>query len=186
MNKSILFAAVAFSVGILSSSAAFADCEADLGLLETAMAAPNLSADLKAEMTKAGEAGGAAMRKDDDETCHKVVMDILAKAGVKTDTATAPTSTQSLGDLSSFKTIADDTLKLVTADKLLEAKIRIKDLETAWDVAHKSLQALNKDKWTVIDNALDKSLKQLRAGKPTAAGSSDALNALLKAISNSN
>ena len=185
MNKPVTFAAFALSFGLLTSTAAFADCEADLGLLETAMAAPNLSADLKAEMNKAGEAGGAAMRKDDDETCHKVVMDVLAKTGVKTDTAAAPTSTQSLGDLSPFKTIADDTLKLVLAGKLPEAKTRIKDLETAWDVAHKSLQAMNRDKWTVIDNALDKSLKQLRAGTPTVAGSSDALNVLLTTISDS-
>ena len=185
MNKSLVFAAVAFGIGILSSNSAFADCEADLGLLETAMAAPNLSADLKAEMTKAGEAGSAAMRKDDDETCHKVVMDVLVKAGVKTDAAEAPASTQSLGDLSSFKTIADDTLKLVTAGKLPEAKNRIKDLETAWDVAHKSLQALNKDQWTIIDQALDKALKQLRAATPTVGGSTDALNALLKTINDS-
>ena len=185
MNKSISFVAIALSFGILTASAAYADCEADLGLLETAMAAPNLTPDLKAEMTKAGEAGSAAMRKDDDETCHKVVMDVLAKAGVKTDTAAAPTSTQSLGDLSSFKTIANATLKLVIADKLPEAKARIKDLETAWDAAHKSLQALNKDKWTLIDNALDQSLKQLRTPTPTVAGSSTALNALLKAINDS-
>ena len=186
MNKSFAIAALTLSFSIASSTIAFADCEADLVVLETAMAAPNLSADRQAEMTKAGEAGAAAMRKDDDETCHKVVMDVLAKAGVKTDTATAPASTQSLGDLSSFKAITDDTLKLVVAGKLPEAKTRIKDLETAWDVAHKDLQALNNEKWTVIDNTLDKSLKQLRAGKPTATGSSDALNALLKAISDSN
>jgi hypothetical protein len=186
LNKSFAIAALTLSFSIASSTIAFADCEADLVVLETAMAAPNLSADLQSEMTKAGEAGAAAMRKDDDETCHKVVMDVLAKAGVKTDTATASASTQSLGDLSSFKAIADDTLKLVVAGKLPEAKTRIKDLETAWDVAHKDLQALNNEKWTVIDNALDKSLKQLRAGKPTASGSSDALNALLKEISDSN
>lgn len=185
MKTSIAFAALAMSFTIFTSSTAFADCEADLGLLETAMAAPNLSADLKAEMAKAGEAGSAAMRKDDDETCHKVAMDVLAKAGVKTDTASEPASTQSLGDLSPFKTIADDTLKLVTAGKLPEAKTRIKDLETAWDGAHKKLQAINKDKWTVIDKALDKALKQLRAGTPTVAGSSYALNALEKAINDS-
>ena len=185
MKKSFALAALSTSLAVFSSTAAFADCEADLSLLETAMAAPNLTADLKAEMAKAGEAGAAAMRKDDDETCHKVVMDVLAKTGTKTETASPSASTQSLGDLSSFKTIAEDTLKLVTANKLPEAKARIKDLETAWDVAHKNLQALNKDKWTVIDNAIDKSLKQLRAATPTAAGSADALNALLKVINES-
>ena len=182
MKKSFTFAALATSLAIFSSTTAFADCEADLSLLETAMAAPNLAADLKAEMVKAGEAGAAAMRKDDDETCHKVVMDILTKAGAKTEVAAAPASTQSLGDLTAFKTITEDTLKLVSANKLPEAKARIKDLETAWDVAHKNLQALNKDKWTVIDQAIDKSLKQLRANAPTVAGSAEALNALLKAI----
>ncbi len=187
MKKSLAFATLATSLAILSSASAsaFADCEADLGLLETAMAAPNLTADMKSEMAKAGEAGATAMRKDDDETCHKVVMDVLAKAGVKSETAAAPPSTQSLGDLSSFKTIIDDTLKLVSANKLPEAKARIKDLEAAWDAAHKSLQALNKDKWAVIDQAIDKSLKQLRAATPTVAGSTDALDALLKAINES-
>ena len=185
MNNSFTFVALAMSIGILSSTTAYADCEADLGLLETAMAAPNLPPDLKVEMSKAGEAGAAAMRKDDDETCHKVVMDVLAKTGTKTETASPSASTQSLGDLSSFKTITENTLKLVNANKFPEAKARIKDLETAWDVAHKNLQALNNDKWTLIDNALDKSLKQLRAATPTAAGSADALNALLKVINES-
>ena len=183
MHKSIAF--VAFALSFMTSTVAFADCEADLGLLETAMATPNLSADLKAEMAKAGEAGGAAMRKDDDETCHKIVMDVLAKAGTKTETVDAPASTQSLGDLSSFKNITEDTLKLVASNKLPEAKARIKDLETAWDAAHKNLQVLNKDKWNVLDQAIDKSLKQLRAPVPTVVGSTDALNALLKAINES-
>lgn len=185
MNKPFTLSFLAISIAILTSTAAFADCEADLGLLEKAMAAPNLSADLKAEMTKAGEAGGAAMRKDDDETCHKVVMEVLAKAGVAPDTTAAPTSAQSLGDLSAFKAIADDTFKLVLTGKLPEAKTRIKDLEASWDVAHDKLQALNKDKWTVIDTALDKALKQLRGGAPTVAASTDAMNALVKAINDS-
>jgi hypothetical protein len=185
LKKSFTFAAIATSLVIYSSTSAFADCEADLSLLETAMAAPNLSADLKTEMAKAGEAGAAAMRKDDDETCHKVVMDVLAKSGAKTEAPAAPASTQSLGDLSSFKTIAEDTLKLVSENKLPEAKTRIKDLETAWDLAHKNLQALNKDKWTVIDQAIDKSLKQLRAGTPNVVGATDALNTLLKTINDS-
>ena len=185
MNKPFTLSVLAMSLAVFTSTAAFADCEADLGLLEKAMAAPNLPADLKAEMTKAGEAGGAAMRKDDDETCHKVVMEILAKAGVAPDATAASVSAQSLGDLSAFKTIADDTLKLVTASKLPEAKTRIKDLETAWDDAHKKLQALNRNKWTVIDDALDKALKQLRAGVPTVAASTDAMNVLVKAINDS-
>jgi soluble cytochrome b562 len=185
LNKSFTFSALAMSIVLLTSTAAFADCEADLGLLETAMAAPNLSADLSAAMAKAGEVGAAAMRKDDDDTCHTAVMDVLAKAGVKTNAAAAPASTQSLGDLSVFKTIVDDTLKLVTAGKLPEAKTRIKDLETGWDDAHKKLQALNNDKWTVIDAAIDKVLKQLRSGTPTVAASTDALNALVKTISDS-
>lgn len=185
MKKSFVFAALATGMLILSSTTAFADCEADLNLLETAMAAPNLSTDLKAEMAKAGEAGAAALRKDDDETCHKAVMDVLAKSGVKSVAPAAPASTQSLGDLSGFKTIADDTLKLVLANKLPEAKARIKDLETAWDAAHKNLQSANMEKWTVIDTALDKSLKQLRANSPTVGGSADALSALVKTINDS-
>lgn len=185
MNKPFTLSVLAMSFAIFTSTAAFADCEADLGLLEKAIAAPDLSADLKAEMTKAGEAGGAAMRKDDDETCHKVVMDVLAKAGVATDTTAAPVSAQSLGDLSGFKAISGDTLKLVSAGKLPEAKTRIKDLETAWDDAHNKLQALNTDKWTVIDAALDKALKQLRSEAPTVAASTDAMNALVKAINDS-
>ncbi len=186
MKKSFVLAALAAGLTIISSTTAFADCEADLNLLETAMAAPNLSTDLKAEMAKAGEAGAAALRKDDDETCHKDVMDVLAKSGAKSEAPAVPASNQSLGDLSSFKRIAEDTLKLVSENKLPEAKARIKDLETAWDAAHKSLQSLNMEKWTVIDSALDKSLKQLRANAPTAGGSADALNALLKTINESN
>lgn len=180
----LLIVSAAMAVG--ATGMARADCEADLTQLEEAMATPNLSADAKAILDEAGAAGAAAMKKDDDETCNKAVMAGLAKAGLATGAAPAlAASTASIGDLAPMKAIAADTLKIVQSGDIAAAKARIKDLEAAWDKSAKTMKAANVEKWNAIDKALDKSLKQLRAASPNAAGSTDALTALISIIDKS-
>jgi uncharacterized membrane-anchored protein len=109
---------------------------------------------------------------------------------LKTDTP-APTATKSptpqtppaasspLGDLSSFRTITQDTLNLVNQGNLAGAKDRIGDLEYEWDQAEARLKPMNRAKWTEVDDAIDAALRQVRAVKPNAANAASSLQALL-------
>jgi len=65
-----------------ATSLAFADCESDMLQLEQALQKPGLSPEAKAALDKATTVSVAAMKKDDDATCHKAIADALAKAGI--------------------------------------------------------------------------------------------------------
>jgi uncharacterized membrane protein YkoI len=91
--------------------------------------------------------------------------------------------TGSLGDLSSFRAIADDTLRIVNTGDLLAARTRIKDLETAWDKAEETLRPRDREQWRVLDKFIDAALTKLRADNPTASASSEALKSLIALLS---
>ena len=99
---------------------------------------------------------------------------ILATACRFASAADAP-----LGDMSPFKQIADETLKLVEKGDAKGAKTRIKDLETAWDAAEPKLKAVNAASWTTVDKAIDLALKEVRAAHPAADKSSKSLKDLI-------
>ena len=185
LKKALTIFAVSTAIGVSGLSAARADCESDLTLLEKAMATPSLKPEAKAALDAAGVAGAAAMKKDDDATCNKAVMGGLAKAGLTPAAPAAVASTATLGDLSPFKTLASDTLKIVKAGDMAAAKSKIKDLEVAWDKSAKSLKAANLDKWTVIDKAMDTAFKSVRGVNATVTASADALTALIGVIEKS-
>jgi uncharacterized membrane protein YkoI len=92
----------------------------------------------------------------------------------------------SLGDLSTFRTIAADTLAIVNTGNLTRAKARIRDLETTWDEAEAKIRPRNSERWQIIDKAIDAALGQLRADSPQASGSKDALQSLLATLDRSN
>src|ERR1700730_15610546 len=94
----------------------------------------------------------------------------------------AANQSQPLGDLSSFRAIAVDTLAIINTGNLRRAKARIKDLETNWDSAEAKLRPRNPERWRTIDMAIDAALMQLRADKPQASASKDALEGLLASI----
>lgn len=87
-----------------------------------------------------------------------------------------------LGDLSGFRLIAQDTLALVSAGKLEDAKARIADLEHDWDAAQGRLKSMNSTKWTELDSAIDRALRQLRSVSPNSAGCKSSLEALVAVI----
>jgi uncharacterized membrane protein YkoI len=90
-----------------------------------------------------------------------------------------------LGDLSSFRAIAADTLAIVDRGDLSHAKARIKNLETSWDLAEARLRPRNPERWRTIDKAIDAALAQLRADWPQASASKDALQNLLASFDRS-
>src|SRR3981189_1238484 len=85
-------------------------------------------------------------------------------------------------DLSSFRSIAEDTLAIVNMGNLKRAKSRIKDLETDWDRAEPKLRPRSPEQWRKIDKAIDAALQQLRAVSPQAAAAKDTLQNLLVAL----
>src|SRR3981081_4289770 len=82
-------------------------------------------------------------------------------------------------DLSSFRTIAEDTLAVVNTGNLKRAQPRIKNLETDWDRAEAKLRPRSPEQWRTIDKAIDAALLQLRADSPQAPTAKEALQHLL-------
>ena len=166
-----------------ASAMAYADCEADLGQLETAMAASGIKPEQTKALQTAGENASSALRKDDDATCHSIIVEALKVNGTPMAGDTAPANSDAvLGDLSAFRTIAGDTLKLAQVGDNAGAKKRITDIETAWDKSHNALKAKNAAAWTAIDDLLDTALKAARASNPDAKTTANAVTALIAMI----
>ncbi|GGI46529.1 hypothetical protein GCM10008018_17550 [Paenibacillus marchantiophytorum] len=85
-------------------------------------------------------------------------------------------------DISNFMRITEDTLSLVQAGNPSAAKTRVSDLETAWDKAAARLKSINKTKWSKVDNAIDKVLRQVRAVHPDATAGKASLEALISVL----
>ncbi len=83
------------------------------------------------------------------------------------------------GDVVMFTKITEDTKALVNANNLDAAKKRIADLEYAWDNAQSKLKPMNGDKWTEVDDAIDKALRKLRAVDPNVEECRSSLDLLL-------
>ena len=98
----------------------------------------------------------------------------------------AAQQSQPLGDLSSFRSIAADALAIVNTGNLARAKGRMTNLETSWDAAEPKLRLRDPERWGMIDKAIDAALTQLRAAKPQAPASKDALQELLASFDRPN
>ena len=84
MTHSLIKAALlTAAVGLAATTAARADCESDLKQLEHAYTTPNLAAPAKTALDEAKVKAVAALKKDDDKTCHAAVAEGLSKAGIK-------------------------------------------------------------------------------------------------------
>lgn len=101
----------------------------------------------------------------------------VSKTDARQSGATTP-----LGDLSGFRAIAADTLKIVGTGDFAAAKKRIKDLELSWDQAETKLKPLALEKWQTVDVAIDRALKEVRAWRTTPAASGATLQALIATI----
>lgn len=110
-------------------------------------------------------------------------MPVAAAPWLITPSYAAATATE-LGDLSDLRTIAADTLDLLTKSKVANAIARIADFEAAWDADALRLRALSSDKWGVIDDASDAAITSLRSSPVVAADATAAVTALIAALDN--
>jgi len=108
------------------------------------------------------------------------LQDAVAAEASSAETSTG--STSPLGDLSQFRTIAQDTLDLLNAGKQSDATTRIDDLESRWDKAQARLKIKDSGAWTTVDDLIDPVLRQLRSASPDLAAEKAALNELLAGI----
>jgi uncharacterized membrane-anchored protein len=87
-----------------------------------------------------------------------------------------------LGDMSSFRAMAEGALELVDSGKLTDAKNRVGDLELAWDNAAGRRKRMNSGKWTEVDSSIDTVLRKLRAWRQDKIKCHASLQSLLAVI----
>ena len=90
----------------------------------------------------------------------------LAGPAIAAPAAQLRLALSSLGDLTPYRTIAADALKIVDTGNLQAAKTRIKDLETAWDDAEAGMKPKDRTTWSAIDTSIDAALAALRSDAP--------------------
>lgn len=108
-----------------------------------------------------------------------IILLIAAVCGGFTPLFSEETAIASLGDVTVFRTLAASTLQLVEKKDFPAAKIKVTELEKAWDDAEPMLKPKNGKDWKTLDKAIDKALAQVRADKPEVDGCSKALNAVI-------
>ena len=112
--------------------------------------------------------------------------DLLAttatSAAQSSGVASSSLPTSPLGDLTTFRTITQDTLNLLGRGDQSGATTRIGDLEYEWDNAQAQLKHTDRAQWTEIDGKIDTVLRELRAVNPTIEKEKSVLTSLLRVL----
>jgi uncharacterized membrane-anchored protein len=87
-----------------------------------------------------------------------------------------------LGDLTTFRTITQDTVDKLAGGDQAGATTRVDDLEFEWDNAQSTLKPRDSEAWTAIDDKIDAVLRALRATSPQPNSEMGALQELLRAL----
>jgi hypothetical protein len=84
--------------------------------------------------------------------------------------------------LGAYRTITSETLVKVDAGDQAGAAARVTDLETAWDDDQATLQPIDCQAWTFVDEQIDPALAAVRASNPDKATEDQALQQLLDTL----
>lgn len=106
----------------------------------------------------------------------------VSTAQAQTGAMSASTHVSPLGDLSEYRAIAEDALKLTKAGDLAGAHKKMKDFETTWDNHEDSNMKKSYNTWRAIDNQLDFTLGKLEAKKPDQAACEKALENMISRL----
>lgn len=85
-------------------------------------------------------------------------------------------------DLQEFKSIEQDILLLVEQNDFGGAKVRVKDLEVAWDAEDARLKRADKERWLEIDASLDEIFGAVRSKTPNQGAAKTAIEDALAKI----
>lgn len=107
---------------------------------------------------------------------------IVSPSSTQSESANLSVPVSPLGDLSTFRTITQDTLALLNKGDQSGATNRIADLEYEWDNAQSRLKSRDKAAWTNVDGKIDTVLRELRAVTPNPTSEKGALEALLAVL----
>lgn len=104
---------------------------------------------------------------------------IVSPRAIAADTSDA---NKPLGDLTNFMTVAKDAQAIAKGGDFAKARIRVKDLEKAWDDAEDQFKAINANGWKDADRKIDKTLDKLRDMKPDQAAVNESFDILLATL----
>ncbi|EMP57358.1 putative signal peptide protein [Marinobacter santoriniensis NKSG1] len=91
---------------------------------------------------------------------------------------------RSLGDLSEYESIVEETRKLASKGDMTAAEKRITRFETKWDDEESKLRPQAPSAWGNVDAAADKAFAELRTTSPTVPRVNQALDNLSKTLAN--
>ncbi len=113
--------------------------------------------------------------------CGLALLSMLA-LGLSAHCHAEDVDVSALGDLSSFKSISEASIKSLSDNDLAAGKAKMKELESAWDAAETTLKPKSAAAWTTLDKKIDHALALVRAAKPDADKCRDAVQALVDAF----
>jgi hypothetical protein len=94
----------------------------------------------------------------------------------------APGSHTVLGDLSAFRALAVDALRLAQTGDLRAARARVKELDESWERSASKTRPLSPAKWEAVEAAIDRAGRELRFWRARRTDSVEALQALISTI----
>jgi hypothetical protein len=107
-------------------------------------------------------------------------------AGPPASASPAPGSRTVLGDLSGFRSLALDALRLAQAGDLRAARARVKELDERWERSAPKTKMLAPAKWEAVEAAIDRAGRELRFWRARQTDSVEALQALIATIDSLN
>lgn len=125
--------------------------------------------------------------KATERSSERVDRAVLAQASAPAEDLHASDSAPrspgtALGDLSGFRALVVDALRVAETGNLRAARSRVEALEESWQRATPKMKPLAPDQWKTVDRAIDRAERELRFWRVRRTDSVEALRFLLSTI----